>query len=241
MPLPALHISAPGFEGSIEELIHAVRTGELALASLPMAAISESVLAWVMALRGRELIDGADTLDILASLIRLKSRALLPEDEVAWDEQVNHGFTRRKRSFIDDLRALQYAVDQMRDLWAASLPREELLQPAAEVEAPAAPATLHDLIRALEDALRLTLQAAQPLEIEPEEYPFDRLAAIIHDHVQTETALGPLLARHPHIAAGLFLAALELSQLGQLDLDQEEPFGAIRIQNAGQAQRPCEA
>lgn len=241
MPLPALHISAPGFEGSIEELIHAVRTGELSIACLPMAAISESVLAWVMSLKGRDLLDGCETLDILAALIRLKSRVLLPDDEFIWDEHVADRAARRRRSLIADLQALQDAVDELRDLWASSLPREELLQPAAEVEAPAAPATLHDLIRALEDALRLTLQAAQPLEIEPEEYPFDRLAAIIHDHAQTETALGPLLARHPFIAADLFLAALELSQLGQLDLVQEEPFGVIRIQNTGEAQSPCEA
>lgn len=241
MPLPALHISAPGFEGSIEELIHVVRTGELSLARLPLAAVSESVLAWVMSLKGRDLLDGSETLDILAALIRLKSRALLPDDEVIWDEHVADREARRRRSLITDLQALQYAVDELRDLWESSLPREEIVAPAAEDEVRAGPATLHDLIRALEDALRLTIQAAEPLEVETEAYPFDRLATMIRDHARSDEALDPLLARHSHIAADLFLAALELSQLGQLCMVQKEPFGVIRIQPQDKPQSPCEA
>lgn len=90
------------FDGPLDLLLQLIKQRELDVATVPLALVAEQYLAYVRAMESLEVELAAEYLVIAATLVFLKSRALLPpipdefvEDESETPEQVEERLRRR--------------------------------------------------------------------------------------------------------------------------------------------------
>ncbi len=83
--LPPLKAGEPPFEGPLDLILHLVREHEVDLFDIPIAAITESYLATLKALRELDIDLAGEFLHMAAQLLLMKSKLLLPRTEVAED------------------------------------------------------------------------------------------------------------------------------------------------------------
>lgn len=108
------------FDGPLDLLLHLIREQQLDVATVPLATVAEQYLDYVRAMQSLDVEVAAEYLVIAATLVFLKSRALLPpipaefvDDESESPEQVEERLRRRLityskyREMGDELRARQ--------------------------------------------------------------------------------------------------------------------------------------
>lgn len=108
------------FDGPLDLLLHLIKERQLDVATVPLASVAEQYLAYVRAMQSLDVEVAADYLVIAATLVFLKSRALLPpvpaefvDDESESPEQVEERLRRRLiayskyREMGEQLRARQ--------------------------------------------------------------------------------------------------------------------------------------
>jgi segregation and condensation protein A len=108
------------FDGPLDLLLHLIKEQQLDIATVPLAAVAEQYLGYVRAMQSLDVEVAAEYLVIAATLVFLKSRALLPpipaefvDDESETPEQVEERLRRRLiayskyRELGEQLRARQ--------------------------------------------------------------------------------------------------------------------------------------
>lgn len=119
--MTALNVSLEGFDGPLDLLLHLVKEQQLDIATVPLATVAEQYLAYVKLMDELDVEVAAEYLVIAATLVFLKSRALLPpipqeflgEGEES-PEEVEERLRRRLiayskyREIGEQLRARQY-------------------------------------------------------------------------------------------------------------------------------------
>jgi len=109
------------FDGPLDLLLHLVKEQQLDIATVPLASVAEQYLAYVSMMEELDVEVAAEYLVIAATLVFLKSRALLPPvpneflaEEGESPEEVEERLRRRLiayskyRELGDDLRARQH-------------------------------------------------------------------------------------------------------------------------------------
>jgi segregation and condensation protein A len=98
---PACRVSVDVFDGPLDLLLGLIKEQRLDVATVPLAAVAAQYLAYVRAMQALDVELAADYLVIAATLVFLKSRALLPaiplelEDETETPEAVEERLRRR--------------------------------------------------------------------------------------------------------------------------------------------------
>jgi segregation and condensation protein A len=82
-PRDAFRIALPNFEGPLDLLLHLIREHKLEVLDIPIALITEKYLAHLDAMREIDLDIAGEFLVMASTLLHLKSRMLLPREEVA--------------------------------------------------------------------------------------------------------------------------------------------------------------
>lgn len=107
------------FDGPLDLLLHLIKEQQLDVATVPLASVAEQYLAYVRAMQSLDVEVAAEYLVIAATLVFLKSRALLPPipaefaDESESPEEVEERLRRRLiayskyRELGEELRARQ--------------------------------------------------------------------------------------------------------------------------------------
>ncbi|MGZ3505330.1 MAG: segregation and condensation protein A [Vulcanimicrobiaceae bacterium] len=97
-----LRISFEVFDGPLDLLLHLVKERELDIATVPLATVAEQYLAYVSMMEELDVEVAAEYLVIAATLVFLKSKALLPpipsefqEDDSETPEQVEERLRQR--------------------------------------------------------------------------------------------------------------------------------------------------
>ncbi len=219
------------FEGPLDQLLRLAQDGQVDLEALPLGDIAAEYLA-----RTRQKLDPdeiMETIWLLAALIELKARALLPqpppaeeppEEDAGQLEELLEERLAAYRAFKDAataLRALE-AYQQRVFLRSPEQPDEPLLSGIA----------LADLWRAFQEVLARGRERGA--EIPPEGITVaGRMAAILallasHAEGVPFDALFPAEATRLEIVV-TFLALLELVRLLRVRVVQEARFAAIRI------------
>ena len=219
------------FEGPLDQLLRLAQQGQVDLQTLPLADIAADYLAH--ARRDFDVDDVTETIWMLAALIELKARALLPQppppeeppvDDAGDLEELLEERLAAYRAFKDvatALRALE-AYQQRVFLRPPDEPDEPLLSGVA----------LTDLFRAFQEVLARGRERGA--EIPPEGITVaDRMAAVLallaaHPGGVPFDALFPPEASRLEIVV-TFLALLELIRLLRVRVMQEARFGTIRI------------
>ena len=231
----ALRVSVQNFDGPLDLLLHLVKERQLDIATVPLATVAEQYLAYVSMMESIDVEAAAEYLVIAATLVFLKSRALLPPipaefiEEGETPEEVEERLRQRLiayskyREVGEDLRKRQFEASSyfFRDFGD---PHSELRQ------------------RYRVDPNRLThafltmLQSARP---EKRTIARERLTLVasmdfIMRRVREQrevffSALCKELGMTRESIVVTFLAILELVRRRRLSFDQQAPFDDIRL------------
>lgn len=228
------------FEGPLDLLLTLVERRELEITAVSLAAVADQYLEQVRRLDPLPADELVDFLFIAGKLLVIKSRALLPPERAAPDEEEEdpaEELARRLREY----RSFKQAAAALGELEARgwrSYPRAA--PPPALPPAPLAPTPPRLLLRALE---RLLLHAERRLPAEevegvppPQPTISEQVALIerlLHERarVRFNEVIAAVRTRRELVVS--FLALLEMLKRGQVDVTQTGLYGEIWIEPSG--------
>jgi len=222
------------FEGPLDLLLHLIKRDEIDIYDIPIAHITQQYLAYLELMRAFDLEVAGEFLVMAATLMRIKSRMLLPQPAVGEEEE--EGDPREElvqrlieyRQFKEAASTLHLREAERRRLFARGMvPSEDEAGPL-----PLAPATLFDLLDAL-DRVMSRLPEPAVYEVQGEVFDVEQKMTVIAAALAEQGALsfGELLLKC-HTRSEMivtFIALLELIKLGQALVVQTEAFGDISI------------
>lgn len=211
------------FSGTPRELSEQVRKGRIAAIDLPMLALTEQALAQVQALG---LAERSELLPILAELVLFKLQAFAKQPQVmlAEDDELSE---QSSPAFLEALVALEEAIafleqrsrERARVLPVppSPLPKDRRLRPMP----------LHLLVRAVEPFARRA-----ELHLKPETFglheAWERIKGFLGGLPRVLFGQLPLRGWNEQTVA--FTALLEAKKQGEVELWQQENFGALEVE-----------
>lgn len=227
-------IRLPQFEGPVDLLLALAQQGQVDLREIPLAQIAEDYLA--TAERHLDLEEATEVLWMLAAMIEMKSRLLVPrppapEEPLPADEEPSdlaerlEGKLAEYRTFKEVATALRALEDYQHRVFVRSAgddPNEVLLTGVS----------LHDLFRAFQQVLERARR--EVAEIPAEEVTIaermDAILALLAGH-PAGVAFPQLFQRSATVLQVIvtFLALLELIKGRRVRAEQPRAFAEIRI------------
>ncbi len=214
------------FEGPVELLLYLVRKNELDVMDIPIGRLTDDYLAYLRSTSCLQLDAAADFLMMAAVLLRLKVRALLPKpaEEDLSTPQIS------LEQILDTYRRFQSAAQIL-----AQREKEQWLRfPRPGEEPRSAVAESEDLILLTRAFSRLVarLKPQPKLTVIPPKIRIEdkitQLRQLLKERVEIdfdEAVSGATLSE----LVITFLALLELVRLGEVRVEQQVPFGTIRL------------
>ena len=234
----AYEIALPIFEGPLDLLLYLIRKNEVDIYDIPIALITRQYLEALEIMKALDLDVAGDFLTLAATLLRIKSRMLLPRPaEEGEEEDPRRDLVLQLveyRKFKEAARKMAQSEEKQRLLFNRPLiPVEgdggEDLAPKGDVA---------DLVAALQ-ALLERIQDDRLYEIIGEDVSVeDRMEHVLRllDERREEVRFEELFAgaRRRLVLVATFMAILELARQARLAIRQEALFGEIwvRRQNA---------
>jgi segregation and condensation protein A len=231
-------VKLPVFEGPLDLLLYLIKKEEVDIYEVELGRICDQYLAYIDSLEELEIEVAGEFLVIAATLVYIKSRALLPVDQqMSADEEedgedprlelirqlVEYKKFKDAAAELGDLQQLQEKLFH-RDV-TPDLPKPE--KPAFGDVSPL------DLVKAFQKILRRIREKQGFKEIEAEQFTVSQKIEIILRRIEDEGTLpfSTLFAEYCSRAelAVTFLAVLELVRLKQIRVRQSELFGEIEL------------
>lgn len=215
------------FRGPIELLVYLVRRAELSVCDVPISQITSQYLTFLQSLVSLNVAHAVEFLILVAVLIRIKTRALLPTRKT---EELEVGQTVVSNDLRHEFQQYQHAAE----LLVQFEERHRQLFPRWGIDRGTLPArgdilllseVFHTLVsRLLPDdelvmdtvKLRIAERINQLRTLLAEQCALDFRA-----YLRTMTTMSELVIT--------FLAALELSRTGEIRVSQDELSGAVYI------------
>lgn len=223
------------FEGPLDLLLHLIKRDEVDIYDIPISHITQQYLAYLELMRALDLEVAGEFLVMAATLMRIKAKMLLPLPAVG--EEEDEGDPREElvqrlveyRQFKEAAGTLKLREEERRQLYERGMvPGEDEMGPL-----PLAPATLFDLLDALQRVMARRPNEPPVYEVAGEVYDVEDKMSLIARLAAEQGSVGfaALLeacqARLEMIVT--FMALLELIKLGRVTVVQPEAFGDIRI------------
>jgi len=223
------------YNGPLDLLYYLIRQEEVDVYDIPIARITEQYVEYINLLKELDPDGVADYLVLLATLIEIKSRTLLPrppaeEDQPEDLQDPRMDLVRRLleyKKYKDAAYELADAAEEQAKRFP-SRPLKVAPEPgAAELE----DLEVWDLMAAFNRLMAQIGQAPDTHEVVYDDTPLALHAADILDRLQREDGSLPFerlfLGRSRQEVIGLFLALLELIRQKRLRAEQEGLFGVI--------------
>ncbi len=227
----AYSVRLPVFEGPLDLLLHLIRLNEVEITDIPIARIAEQYLEYLAVMRELDLDVVGEHLVMASTLAWIKSRMLLPAEQVDEDGEPIDPRAELVARLLEYQRFKEVAAELgERD----RLGRDVFAAHSGELEAPAESEReievgLFDLV----DAYRRVLEAkheidSQPHEIEAEEITVrDRMLEVMailktRPSIEFEVLLreDPVRSYSKVVVIATFLAILELTRLAAIRIYQ---------------------
>ena len=234
------------YNGPMDLLLYLIRREEVEITDLPIARIADQYIAYLDVLQTLDIELAGEFVVMAATLLELKSRALLPRPPDVEDEDAEAGEDPREtliRQLIDYRRFKEAASvldGRGRDM-ARRFPREfddrllENLTSETEDEAPDPSLEgieVWDLVSAFSDVMR-TVGYSRTREVIYDDTPVEHLAQELLARLETEKSVlfVDLFVGGRTIAYCLtmFLAVLELVRQRRIGAEQAADFQDLRI------------
>jgi len=233
----AYHVQLQEFEGPLDLLLHLISRAKINIREIFVSRITEQYLASMEDISSLDMDTASEFLAMAATLLEIKSRALLPRPPKIeeGEESPEEALIRR----LAEYAALKEGVDQMHAFEQAAsrmfskLPEEiPLPPPVFELKN----LTMEGLIAAMRRVLD-RIAAEPPPEPEVREIYRDRISvqacmfAIVSKLRKGPCRFDDLFSERPtrDEVVTLFMAILELLKLGRLRIEQEGTFGDIQL------------
>jgi segregation and condensation protein A len=229
----AIRVQLPAFEGPLDLLLHLIQQNEIEITDIPISKITKQYLDMLDLLRELDLEVAGEFLVMAATLMRIKSRMLLPaviEEEEELDPR--EGLVRQLleyRRFKDAAKDLERLEADRRLLFERGAP--------AQLEDPEASELLPVSLFRLMDALKSALARQVPPvvhTINAEPMRIDEAMSLLRENLRAKgrllfaEMLDLFVTRLEKITA--FLGLLELLKLGDVRATQEDLFGPIFLE-----------
>ncbi len=226
------------FQGPMDLLLHLVREQEVDIHEIEINRVIDGYLGYLRALEGIDIEIAGDFMLMAATLMSIKSRSLLPRDEVNLEEELDP-----RDELIQRLIEYRHFKEAARDLGDRFDERSKMHPHGWREHSPDEPTidfgelTHWDLLSTFSRLMRETL-AHRPLEISSDDRPLrwyvERLASWVKERKRFSLkALVEELASDPKASKpmliGSFCALLELMKLGVVAAHQSVEDGDILI------------
>ena len=220
------------FEGPLDLLLHLIRTQELDIRDIPIARVTRQYLDYLQLMRDLNMTVAGEYLVMAATLIHIKSRMLLPEDDLSEPDPEEDP----REELVRDL--LQY--EQFKQA-AHLLHEKEIMEQSSwtrgtnefeEEEKEMVVVDLYDVVRAFHRIVNRYKDRIL-VEIDRDDVTLDGKMHEIRRLLQLEGEFFFSLffqrgISRRHLVVAL-LALLELVRLGEIRLFQKGAFQDIRI------------
>ena len=238
IPPDALEVFLETFEGPLDLLLYLIRRQNLDILNIPIAKITQQYIGYIEVMSNLKLELAAEYLVMAALLAEIKSRMLLPrqteEDDNEEDPRV---FLMRKLQEYEAIKKVAEDLDELprteRDVFATAVDYSaiEVVQKLPDVQ-------LKEMLLAFQDVLKRVEQLShhqitrEPLSVR------ERMSTILENLKKSNSLVFSQLftkkeGRHGVVVS--FLAILELSKEGLIEICQAEPFSELRVGIAGAA------
>jgi segregation and condensation protein A len=231
-------IKLPQFEGPVDLLLSLAQQGQVDLREIPLAQIADEYL--VAAERHLDLEEATQVLWMLAAMIEMKSRLLVPKPETPADplpvEDEPSGLAERLEGKLAEYRTFKEVASALRALEDAQ--RRIFVRPGADDPNAVmlTGVTLTDLFHAFQQVLeraRTTVAEIPAEEVKVEERMDAVLAQLAaHPEGVSFAQLFPGTATVLEVIV-TFLALLELIKNRRVRAEQRQPFADIRLVAVG--------
>ncbi len=235
IPPDALEVFVDIFEGPLDLLLYLIKKQNLDILTIPVAQITRQYMAYVELMQKLHLELAAEYLVMAALLAEIKSRMLLPRPaEMAAEEEDPRAFLiaklkeyERMKKAAEDLNNLPR---QERDIFPVSVELGELVikKNYPDVE-------LAEMLLAFADVLKRAEQFTEH-QIKKEQLSLkDRMINVLERLKNSESLSFFSLFSLKEGRAGVvvsFLAILELSKEGLIEILQHEPFAELQVKAA---------
>jgi segregation and condensation protein A len=235
IPPDALQVFLEAFEGPLDLLLYLIRKQNFNILDIPMAAVTRQYLLYVDEIRATNLELAAEYLLMAAMLIEIKSRMLLPPKKVAEGQEPEDPRAELVRRLLEyeQIKLAAHKLNEMpqfgRDFLRAQVYVEQALQPRfPDVN-----------VVDLQDAWRDIVKRAKLVQhhvISREELSVREHMSIVlrklqgRKFLEFEELFDP--TRGMPVLVVTFIALLELSKEGLLEVTQAEAFAPIYVRLA---------
>lgn len=226
------------FEGPLDLLLHLITRAKVDIKDIFVSEITEQYLASLEGIDELDMDVASEFLTMAATLLEIKSRALLPrppKEEEEGEESPEQALIRR----LEEYKLYKESAGRMREFEEAAMQvfsklPEEYPLPPQPVELTGL--SLDGLVRALERIIARQTQAEDPGRVfraitrdkfTIEQCTFNLTARLRKGPVHFTDMLSSDVTRDEIVS--YFMAMLELLKLGKLHAEQEQAFDDILI------------
>lgn len=238
----SIPVKIPVFEGPLDLLLHLIEKNKLNIYDIPIVEITDQYMAYVEQMEEENLDIISGFLVMAATLIEIKSRMLLPEDEKEEEEDPREELVRR----LLEYKIYKYAADELSKrkeeagqviYGSVQMPQEVLdYEEKAEPEEVIGDLTLKRLNEIFQSVMKKQTDKIDPIrstfgKIEKEEVSVEEKTQAIRTQILGLKNINfrTLLESQPTKTQVVvtFLAVLELMKMGLITVRQEEIHGEI--------------
>ncbi len=234
IPPGAMEVFLETFEGPLDLLLYLIRKQNLDILNIPIAHVTAQYINYIEMMTELKLELAAEYLLMAALLAEIKSRMLLPRQTDEEDEEDDpRAYLIRKLQEYECIKKAAEDIDSLpryeRDIFDINLDVSDV-----EINHPLPDVDLKEMLLAFQDVLNRVEQLShhkitkEPLSVR------ERMAAILEKLNRPDSLLFSALFSRVEGKRGVvvsFLAILELSKEGYIEIIQLEQFGEIRVRS----------
>ncbi len=231
------------FSGPLDLLLYLIRMEEVDIYDIPIARITSQYLRYVEMIKKLDLELAGEFILMAATLIRIKTRLLLPQDES--DEEETDPREELIMALVE-YKKYKEAGDILRD---RALIEERNFVPPSPVEkiegrVDLTPATsLFDLLVAFHEVCTIGRKSEPIHHVDVEEVSIEDRMQVVLGHLREReyATFSDLIADIPRkiVAVVTFVAVLELAKEHRLRVRQSVPFAEFRVYRPDEQVRDC--
>ena len=226
------------FEGPLDLLLFLIQKNEIDIYDIPIADITRQFLEYVEIIQQLNLEVAGDFVVMAATLMRIKSRMLLPSDPEAEEEEGDprEELVRRLLEYQQFREVATWMDDQQteyRDVFyrGASMDLEDIRKQHAAEAGEFRPVSLFELLRAFKQAMdaapKVDFHEVTRVDVTTEERAEYVLDVLERRH---QVPFGELIAStHRIVVVVTFVALLELMKEGKVHVQQADIDGELWV------------
>jgi len=224
------------FEGPLDLLLYLIRKEEIEITDIPIARITDQYLAHLETLQALELDGAGEYVLMAATLLRIKSRMLLPRHDEEDEEDPRRDLVRQ----LQEYRKFKELAERFEVLAREREKRHDFV-PAVRLDALRSRDEVFDvgfpeLLGALREVMGIVAEREARHRVELETITLEEKLEVIRVKLQSESRFlfRDFFAEAPsrlHLVV-TFMALLELMKEGEVRVRQEGAFAEIWIEAA---------